>query len=67
MLTVRYKIFQSRTSAWDTLCREATEFASQHAPGRIISISQSSDESERVVTVWYWVDDREDTPDQEIV
>ena len=46
------------------LFQEAADFASSLPPERLINISNGYD-TEGVVTVWYWGDDRDD--EQEIV
>lgn len=53
-MTVQFKVFRSRMSSWQTLFSSAAEFASQFEPERLISISQSEDQNDGVVTVWFW-------------
>ena len=52
-----FRIFQSTFSSWDTLFGEASKFATELGPKRLINISHSGDQSRGVVTVWYWSDD----------
>jgi hypothetical protein len=49
-----FKMFRSSLSPWEAVFREAADFATRIGPGRVISISHSEDNSEAVVTVWYW-------------
>jgi len=54
-MTVQFKSFFGTLKSWTTISREAADFASQFAPDRLISISQSeSPYREGVVTVWFW-------------
>lgn len=52
---VNFRTFKSMTQSWDLLFKEAAQFATECAE-RLISISHSCDNSEGVVTVWYWDD-----------
>jgi hypothetical protein len=40
--------------SWDSLCEEATAFASTIGKDRLISISVSADGGRGIVFVWYW-------------
>jgi hypothetical protein len=51
---VTYKHFRGTLKTWDTLFREAAEFASMVGEERLISISHSADHSDGIVPVWYW-------------
>jgi hypothetical protein len=51
---VRFEIFRSGMSSWESLFAEAADFASQIGPNDLINISHSEDSNEGVVTVWYW-------------
>ena len=51
---VAYRVFRGTLISWQALFDQAAEFASQVGPERLISISQSCDKSDGVVTVWYW-------------
>jgi hypothetical protein len=53
-MQVRFEVFKGMTRSWDRLFREASEFATNIGPDRLISISHSCDHSDGVVTVWYW-------------
>jgi hypothetical protein len=53
---VHFKVFRSSFSSWETLFREAADFASTVPTDRLISISHSEDQNEGVVSVWYWDD-----------
>jgi hypothetical protein len=54
-MRVAYRIFRGTFISWDNLFREATEFATQLGPERLINISHSG-EQDGVVTVWYWAE-----------
>ena len=41
-------------TTWQSLFREAADFATEVGPDRVISISHSEDKADGVVTVWYW-------------
>jgi hypothetical protein len=60
-MSVQFKIFESSFQSWETLFREAAEFASH--VDRLISISHSHAGpglgGMGVVTVWYWDDESE--------
>ena len=51
---VAFRHFRSRWESWEDLLGEAADFAGNVGPGRLISISHSSDQGDGVVTVWYW-------------
>jgi hypothetical protein len=53
---VRYRLFQSPLSSWDSLLGQAAEFASRLGPGRLIGISQSEDGNSGTAAVWYWAE-----------
>ncbi|MEL7496968.1 MAG: hypothetical protein AAFN77_05120 [Planctomycetota bacterium] len=53
-MMTQYRMFKSSTKTWQTLFNEASEFANQLGPGRLISISHSCDQSSAVVVVWFW-------------
>ena len=50
----QFKAFRGMFASWDTLFRDAADFASALGPERVISISHSADHSDGVVVVWYW-------------
>ncbi len=58
MMNVRFRVFQSGSSSWESLFDEAAKFASEIGPQRLINISQSEGRegwiANGVVTVWYW-------------
>jgi hypothetical protein len=58
MMRVKYKVFQSGTSSWESLFDEAAAFASEIGRDRLIGISHSEGRHDwvanGVVTVWYW-------------
>lgn len=51
---VRFQIYKSTFTSWESLFAEAATFAESIGPEHLIGISHSSDHSEGVVTVWYW-------------
>ncbi len=53
-MKVKYEVFRGTLSIWESLFKEASEFASSVGPDRVINISHSCDHSDGVVTVWYW-------------
>ncbi len=55
-MRVRFKVFRSSFSSWQSLFEEAAEFATQVGPDWLIGLSHSEDQNEGVVTVWYWSD-----------
>jgi hypothetical protein len=51
----RYQVFRGGSlTSWDALFSQASAFASEVGPRRVISISHSEDQNQGVVTVWYW-------------
>jgi hypothetical protein len=54
-----YKVFRGTFATWEALFSEAAEFATYIGPERVISISHSEDDSDGVVTVWFWTDENE--------
>ena len=53
-MIAEFRQFRGSWASWETLFRQAADFASIKGPERLISISHSADHSEGVVTVWYW-------------
>jgi len=51
---VEFRVFQGTFSTWEALLSEAADFATSIGPTKLISISQSADKYDGVVTVWYW-------------
>ena len=52
---VRFEIFRSAMSSWESLFTEAADFVNRRiSPEDLINISHSEDSNEGVVTVWYW-------------
>ncbi|MHC5036555.1 MAG: hypothetical protein ACYTHM_04510 [Planctomycetota bacterium] len=52
---VVYEMFRGGALAtWKDLFAKAARFAESIGPGRVISISHSADQSNGVITVWYW-------------
>lgn len=58
--TARHRIFERGAQRWADVCGEATGFATQIGPERVISISivpgggASDDGTDGFVVVWYW-------------
>jgi ATP-dependent Clp protease ATP-binding subunit ClpC len=61
-MTARHRIFQSRSKSWEDLCEEATAFATQLGPDKVISISVAASGGtdlfghgwSGLIVVWYW-------------
>ena len=53
-MRAQFKVFKSSTKLWDTLFKEAVNFASRIGEQRLINISHCCDNNDAVVTVWYW-------------
>ncbi len=53
-MVVRFRVFRGTFTSWEALFQEAADFATSLGPERLITISQSEDRSDGVVTVWYW-------------
>lgn len=51
---MKFKHFRGTLKSWDKLFEEAADFATAIGKERVVSISHSSDNSDGVVTVWYW-------------
>ena len=50
-MNVKYEVFRGTLASWETLFREASEFAASIGHDRLINISHSCDHSNGVVTV----------------
>ena len=61
-MTARHRIFESRSKSWEDLCVEATAFATQIGPDKVISISVAASGGtdlfghggQGLIVVWYW-------------
>ena len=53
-MKIQFEAFRTSTKYWETIFREASEFASKLGQERLINISHSCDYGDSVVTVWYW-------------
>jgi hypothetical protein len=51
--------FRGTFATWDELFSQAAHFATEIGPERVLSISHSADQSDGVVTVWYWTTEEE--------
>ena len=54
IMRVNYEVFRSSVKSWESLFREASEYAAKIGEQRLINISHCCDHSDSVVTVWYW-------------
>ena len=54
MLKVKFEIVRSSLTSWNSLFEQAAEIATAIGPDRLINISQSADNGDGVVTIWYW-------------
>jgi hypothetical protein len=53
-MVVKFNVFRSTFSSWETMFEEAAAFANSLQADRFINISHSADQREGVVVVWYW-------------
>jgi hypothetical protein len=53
-MKVKFEVFRSPYSSWQTLFQKAADFATSIGKENLIGISHSSDQIDGVVTVWYW-------------
>jgi hypothetical protein len=60
-MRVRFRVFRSGFSSWESLFQESADFASTIAPDHLISISHSEDQNEGVICVWFWEDEPADS------
>ncbi len=58
-----YRIFRGTLATWDQLFTQAADFATKVGSERVVSISHSADNSDGVVTVWYWAAEGEGEAD----
>ena len=54
---VGFKHFRGTWGTWEELFLQASAYASEVGPERLISISHSEDGNDGVVTVLYWMED----------
>jgi len=52
--SVQFEVFRGVWASFPTLFQQAAAFATEIGQARLISISHSEDQSDGVVTVWYW-------------
>lgn len=55
---LHYRVFRGVWSTWEELFRQASEFADDIGPEKVVSISHSEDKDDGVVAVWYWTESR---------
>jgi hypothetical protein len=53
---VLFRYFRGSFASWDELFSQAADFAAEIGRERLINISHSCDNSDGVVTVWYWAE-----------
>jgi hypothetical protein len=53
-MKARFKIYRSSWDSWETMCTQVAELLTDLGPNRVIGVSQSDDNNEGVLTVWYW-------------
>jgi hypothetical protein len=61
-MTVQYRLFESSSKSWETLCDEVAAFASEVGRERLINISVAASGGTDVlglggtgvIVVWYW-------------
>jgi len=51
---VCHRIFKATFQSWQDMCDEVSAFATRVGRENLISISQSADNSQGVLVVWYW-------------
>jgi hypothetical protein len=54
-----YRTFRGTLATWDDLFTKAAYFATEIGPERVLNISHSADDSDGVVTIWYWTTEEE--------
>jgi hypothetical protein len=52
--SLKFRIFNSSTSSWDTLCQSAADLADRVGPENLVSVSHSQEGMHGVIIVWYW-------------
>ena len=60
---VAHRKFRGTFATWEELFDEATAFANEVGPDRIVNISHSVDRGDGVVVVWYLTTEEEKLPD----
>ncbi len=55
-MKVKFQVFRGIFSSWETLFKQAAEFATKIGKDKLINISHSEDQVQGVVTVWYWAE-----------
>jgi hypothetical protein len=58
-------MFRGTLATWDDLFARAAYFATEVGPEHVLNISHSADDSDGVVTVWYWTTEEEEEPRRE--
>jgi hypothetical protein len=58
-----YRMFRGTLATWDELFTKAAYCATEIGPERVLNISHSVDDGDGVVTIWYWENESESTPD----
>ena len=60
---VAYRKFRGTLISWEELFNEATAFANEVGPDRIVNISHSADRGDGLVVVWYLTTEEVKQPD----
>ena len=58
-----YRKFRGTLISWEELFNEATAFANEVGPDRIVNISHSADRGDGLVVVWYLTTEEVKQPD----
>lgn len=59
---LRFETFSSSFDSWDSLFKQAGEFADSIGRENVLNISHSCDGNNNgVVTVWYWAEESRDS------
>ena len=53
-MRVVFRDFRGVFKTWKVLFQEASDFATEVGRDNLVSISHSSDQSQGIITVWYW-------------
>jgi hypothetical protein len=53
-MKIKFEMFRSTFSSWETLLSQAAEFANSLRPDALINICHSEDDNDGIVVVWYW-------------
>jgi hypothetical protein len=52
---MKFEMFRGGSfTSWDALFQQVADFATSLGRDRVVSISQSEDQNDAVIVVWYW-------------